>query len=110
MKTILERLEAVADKFNRRAERAREMPRKRESDIAYLHELAIYRFDETTDDGEPTGFSRIHAEFDFFRSGRDHLETYAAFEREIERLGLRLVPNGDQTTMVGGGDTYIVEI
>ena len=110
MKTIYQKLEAIADKYNKRAERAREMPRKQKSDIAYLNALTIYRWSDGEDEGKPTGFSHIHAEFDFFRSGHDHLDTYTDFEREVERLGLRLVPNGDQTTEVGGGNLYVIEI
>ena len=72
--------------------------------------VSIFRDNETNDNGDEIGLSHISAEFDFYKSQRDHFMIYEAFSAEIKKLGLRLVPNGDQTTEIGGGKCFRVEI
>lgn len=109
MKTAFEKIQAIAETFNKRAERALE-PGYRGRDVN-LHFISVFRSPVPDQNGDelPEEFWDCGVDFHLWRlaKGEDFI---AAFQEKVEKLGLHLVYNGDGD---GDGDrieSYLVKI
>ena len=94
MKTIFERLKAIAEQFNKRADRALE-PGYRGRPIR-LRYISVFRSPVPDQNGDelPEECWDCAVDFHLWRYAKGE-EFISAFCERVEKMGLRLVHNGD---------------